>query len=155
MYQKRDDDDGGGHNANGEESEPQQHKVKMTFVGKFVPVKWKCRAPMRNGKLCPRMDRFKCPLHGRVVARDETGAVQNEADRLEIEARESTRKKREAEEKPWLDQELIADINAAAAAAVSSNTRGNLIQTSEEQKKKRSRGKGGDNKRILARVGIE
>lgn len=31
----------------------------MNFEGKFVPVKWKCRAVMPNGKLCPRMDRVK------------------------------------------------------------------------------------------------
>ena len=30
---------------------------------------------MGEGKLCPRMDRVKCPLHGRVIPRDSnTGA---------------------------------------------------------------------------------
>ena len=36
-----------------------------------------CRAPMGlpNGKLCPRMDKIKCPFHGKIVDRDENGAV--------------------------------------------------------------------------------
>lgn len=32
-----------------------------------------CRVPLKNGKLCPRMDRFKCPLHGWIIDRDEQG----------------------------------------------------------------------------------
>ncbi|KAH0624417.1 hypothetical protein JD844_031833 [Phrynosoma platyrhinos] len=31
----------------------------ITFAGKFEPVKHKCRAPMPNGRLCERQDRFK------------------------------------------------------------------------------------------------
>ena len=36
-----------------------------------------CRAPMGlpNGKLCPRMDKIKCPFHGKIVDRDVNGAV--------------------------------------------------------------------------------
>ena len=41
--------------------------------GKFEPVAWACRAPMKSGKTCPRMDRFKCPLHGKVIPRDKEG----------------------------------------------------------------------------------
>ncbi|NWR85744.1 UVSSA protein, partial [Furnarius figulus] len=33
----------------------------ITFAGKFEPVKHKCRAPMPDGSLCERQDRFKCP----------------------------------------------------------------------------------------------
>lgn len=29
------------------------------YTGQFVPVKWKCRAPLPSGKLCERMDRVK------------------------------------------------------------------------------------------------
>ncbi|KAJ1804078.1 hypothetical protein LPJ56_005700, partial [Coemansia sp. RSA 2599] len=32
-----------------------------------------CRAPMKNGKLCPRRDLVKCPFHGPVIPRDEQG----------------------------------------------------------------------------------
>ena len=31
----------------------------INFQGEFVPVKWKCRAPLPSGKLCKRMDREK------------------------------------------------------------------------------------------------
>lgn len=52
----------------------------VTFAGSFQPVKWSCRAPLSSGKLCPRRDRVKCPLHGKIVARDETGAPVNNAE---------------------------------------------------------------------------
>ncbi|EDO43019.1 predicted protein, partial [Nematostella vectensis] len=45
----------------------------MAFTGKFEPVKWSCRAPLPNGKLCPRRDRVKCPFHGKIIPRDEQG----------------------------------------------------------------------------------
>lgn len=31
----------------------------IEFTGKFEPVKWSCRFPLPNGKLCPRKDRCK------------------------------------------------------------------------------------------------
>ena len=52
----------------------------MTFAGNFEPVKWSCRAPLPSGKLCPRQDRVKCPFHGKIIARDETGAAANPND---------------------------------------------------------------------------
>ena len=30
----------------------------ISFAGRFEKVKWKCRAPMLNGKLCERQDRL-------------------------------------------------------------------------------------------------
>lgn len=30
----------------------------ICFAGKFEAVKWKCRAPMANGRLCERQDRY-------------------------------------------------------------------------------------------------
>lgn len=45
----------------------------VTFSGSFQPVKWSCRAPLPSGKLCPRRDRVKCPFHGKIIPRDETG----------------------------------------------------------------------------------
>ena len=45
----------------------------VTFSGSFQPVKWSCRAPLPSGKLCLRRDRVKCPFHGKIVPRDETG----------------------------------------------------------------------------------
>ncbi|KAJ2670959.1 hypothetical protein IWW42_003669 [Coemansia sp. RSA 1085] len=32
-----------------------------------------CRAPLRDGRLCPRKDLVKCPFHGVIIPRDEEG----------------------------------------------------------------------------------
>ncbi|KAJ2846301.1 hypothetical protein IWW36_004415 [Coemansia brasiliensis] len=32
-----------------------------------------CRAPLRDGRLCPRRDLVKCPFHGVIIPRDEQG----------------------------------------------------------------------------------
>ncbi|KAJ1729181.1 hypothetical protein LPJ61_003650 [Coemansia biformis] len=40
------------------------------------PVIRACRAPLRDGRLCPRRDLVRCPLHGAVVPRDEQGNPQ-------------------------------------------------------------------------------
>jgi len=50
-------------------------RIVSEFSGSMQPIKWTCRAKMSNGMLCPRMDRFKCPLHGVIVARNEQGEV--------------------------------------------------------------------------------
>ncbi|KAJ2501964.1 hypothetical protein GGH96_001490 [Coemansia sp. RSA 1972] len=34
-----------------------------------------CRAPLPSGRLCPRRDLVKCPLHGVIVPRDEQGRL--------------------------------------------------------------------------------
>ncbi|KAK2192866.1 hypothetical protein NP493_21g06028 [Ridgeia piscesae] len=82
----------------------------INFTGTFEPVKWTCRAPLSNGQLCPRMDRFKCPFHGTIIARDDMGKPRNEA--------EVKREKEEAEEKQgstaeWDDPELQREIQAS------------------------------------------
>ncbi|XP_067008916.2 UV-stimulated scaffold protein A isoform X3 [Anabrus simplex] len=81
----------------------------IEFSGKYEPVKWACRAPMRSGKLCPRRDRYKCPFHGPIVPRDETGKCTNPEDaaRLEQKAEEEQR-----ECPDWQDPQLLADIKA-------------------------------------------
>lgn len=45
----------------------------MEFSGTFERVVKSCRAPLPNGKLCPRQDRFKCPFHGKIIDRDLNG----------------------------------------------------------------------------------
>ena len=52
----------------------------FTYTGKFEPVTWKCRAPLPNGKLCERMDRKKCPFHGKIIGRDATGQPTDPSD---------------------------------------------------------------------------
>ena len=69
----------------------------------FEEVKWSCRAPMPSGRLCPRKDRYKCPLHGKIVARDNMGnPVKDAPPKTTNESVED-----------WQDPELLRDIEAA------------------------------------------
>ena len=79
--------------------------AKKVFIGTFEPVKWKCRAPMANGKLCERMDRYKCPFHGKIIGRDsKTGKASNE--------NEETIKKPDDVYNPLGDRAFLAEIEA-------------------------------------------
>jgi len=70
----------------------------------FEEVKWACRAPLSSGRLCPRKDRIKCPLHGKVIARDNMGNPVNKTEVTKLP---------EAEDSGWQDPELLRDIEAA------------------------------------------
>nr|XP_033807125.1 UV-stimulated scaffold protein A isoform X1 [Geotrypetes seraphini]XP_033807139.1 UV-stimulated scaffold protein A isoform X1 [Geotrypetes seraphini]XP_033807150.1 UV-stimulated scaffold protein A isoform X1 [Geotrypetes seraphini]XP_033807158.1 UV-stimulated scaffold protein A isoform X1 [Geotrypetes seraphini]XP_033807166.1 UV-stimulated scaffold protein A isoform X1 [Geotrypetes seraphini]XP_033807174.1 UV-stimulated scaffold protein A isoform X1 [Geotrypetes seraphini]XP_033807182.1 UV len=90
----------------------------ITFPGKFEPVKHKCRAPMPNGSLCERQDRFKCPFHGKVIPRDELGNPTNPEDK----AREEKQKfEKQAEEQDWRDTEFMREIEAATGVDLGSS----------------------------------
>lgn len=78
---------------------------RIDFSGRFEPVKWTCRAPLPSGKLCPRRDRFKCPLHGPVVARDDLG---NPRDPSLTQPAPSV--------PDWQDPGLLRDLEAATGA---------------------------------------
>jgi UV-stimulated scaffold protein A len=93
------------------EAKPVAQLTKTTFIGKMDAIKWHCRAPLKNGKLCPRMDRYKCPFHGKIVARNQMGEIENEKDKQDP----TVYKIPEPTEQlaPWQDPDLIADINAA------------------------------------------
>ena len=93
-----------------EEMEVRKNSQRVIeFAGKFEPVKWSCRAPFPSGKLCPRMDRKKCPLHGPIVARD---AVTGRPE-LELE-------KQDGENDDWNDPGLLRDIEEATGQQLTS-----------------------------------
>ncbi len=83
----------------------------IDFSGQFRPVEWSCRAPLPSGRLCPRRDREKCPLHGRVIPRDkESGKPSRAEDRM----KEDEERERKAGENPdWQDPALLRDIEAS------------------------------------------
>jgi hypothetical protein len=83
----------------------------IEFSGKFEPVKWSCRAPLLSGKLCPRRDRYKCPLHGKVIARNNMGNPTKPEDITVL----AIQKEKEERDKPpdWQDPEFLKDIQAA------------------------------------------
>lgn len=79
------------------------------FSGKFEPVRWSCRAPLPSGRLCPRRDREKCPIHGKIIARDNTGEPSNPEDRFALL---NARAEANAKNPDWQDPKLLADIKA-------------------------------------------
>jgi hypothetical protein len=65
---------------------------------------------MPSGRLCPRQDRVKCPLHGKVIPRDKVGQPSKVEDRVE----EEMRKEEEMQKNPdWQDPKLLQDLKAA------------------------------------------
>ncbi|XP_062981992.1 UV-stimulated scaffold protein A [Elgaria multicarinata webbii] len=90
----------------------------ITFAGKFEPVKHKCRAAMPNGGLCERQDRFKCPFHGKIIPRDESGNPVNQEDR-DREAKEQFEKKEKQPE--WQDPEFMREVEAATGVDLGSS----------------------------------
>lgn len=109
FWQLKNDDDL--NEAHAEEGAAALRRRYIDFSGKFVPVKWSCRAPLPSGKLCPRKDRHKCPLHGPIVARDEMGRPVNpENNEVKTLDQPSTSKETVPD---WQDPELLRDIEAA------------------------------------------
>ncbi|XP_022241557.1 UV-stimulated scaffold protein A-like isoform X1 [Limulus polyphemus] len=84
----------------------------IDFSGEFVPVKWKCNAPLTNGKLCPRQDRFKCPFHGPIITRDEKGNAVNSESKYS-HSQESQPSTSSGKQPDWQDPDLLRDIEAA------------------------------------------
>ena len=74
--------------------------------GKFEPVVWACRAPMKSGKTCPRMDRFKCPLHGKVIPRDKEGKPNGKSGDLFSKSEMLTSKKSNGETWEEVEKEV-------------------------------------------------
>jgi hypothetical protein len=111
---------------------------KRTFIHELPAIKWKCRAPLGNGKLCERMDRYKCPFHGRIIARNEQGQAADEKIRIQ---EEQLTKKRTIPE--WQDPDMLEDIRLAT---------GIDLRMNEGNKKKKKKKK---NESGLTELGIE
>ncbi|KAF6205498.1 hypothetical protein GE061_019671 [Apolygus lucorum] len=95
----------------------------IEFTGKFEPVTRACRAPLPSGKLCPRHDRQKCPLHGVIVDRDEEGNIVNPEDE------EKVKKSTKAPEVPdWQDPKLLAEIKAATGVDLKMPVKGQRLK---------------------------
>ncbi|XP_025920383.1 UV-stimulated scaffold protein A isoform X2 [Apteryx rowi] len=90
----------------------------ITFAGKFEPVKHKCRAPMPNGGLCERQDRIKCPFHGKIIPRDESGIPLNSEDRAREEKMQF---EKQAAQPEWRDPEFMREVEAATGVDLGSS----------------------------------
>ncbi|KAM6220842.1 UV-stimulated scaffold protein A [Rhynchocyon petersi] len=90
----------------------------ITFAGKFEPVQHRCRALRPDGRLCERQDRLKCPFHGKIIPRDDTGQPLDPDDR----AREQRQQLQKQAERPdWQDPEFLRDVEAAAKVDLGSS----------------------------------
>ncbi|NXY82639.1 UVSSA protein, partial [Alcedo cyanopectus] len=90
----------------------------ITFAGKFEPVTHKCRAPMPDGSLCGRQDRVKCPFHGKIIPRDESGIPINAEDRAR---EEKMRFEKQAAQPEWRDPEFMREVEAATGVDLGSS----------------------------------
>ncbi|EFO27824.2 hypothetical protein LOAG_00660 [Loa loa] len=84
----------------------------MTFVGQQLKSSRQCRAPLNDGTLCPRMDLKRCPLHGKIIDRDEMGFPVDEIIQISCNAERSAKE----------EEEYIRDVEAATGA----NLRGKI-----------------------------
>ncbi|KAJ8026228.1 UV-stimulated scaffold protein A [Holothuria leucospilota] len=120
-----------------------------SFTGKFEPVKWTCRAPLPSGKLCERMDRLKCPFHGKIIPRDEDGKPSNPEDIPTVKKEDMS----DDDEMPsvdlaaassssWQDPELLRDIEAATGLNLQVK-RGRKKGSEKEEGDKKGKGKRG------------
>ncbi|NXO79950.1 UVSSA protein, partial [Sitta europaea] len=105
----------------------------ITFAGKFEPVKHKCRAPMPDGTLCERQDRIKCPFHGKIIPRDDSGIPVNAEDR----AREEKMKfEKQAAQPEWRDPEFMREVEAATGLDLGSSKSSGKGQKKKGKKQK-------------------
>jgi hypothetical protein len=110
---------------------------KREFVNELPAIKWKCRASLGNGKLCERMDRYKCPFHGRIIARNDQGQAVDERIRVQEEEQQQAKKRSIP---AWQDPEMLADIRLATGI--------DLRMTEKKKRKKK-------NESNLTELGIE
>ncbi|CAH1792451.1 unnamed protein product [Owenia fusiformis] len=117
------------------EAEAAMKNRVINFTGEFQPVQWSCRALLSNGRLCPRMDRIKCPFHGKIIGRDKTGAPSNPNDcpndkAVAGKAASSTTTRAQpsqatsSETQDWRDPELQRDIEAATGINLTQSKKG-------------------------------
>ncbi|NXG46408.1 UVSSA protein, partial [Psilopogon haemacephalus] len=105
----------------------------ITFAGKFEPVKHKCRAPMPDGSLCARQDRIKCPFHGKIIPRDESGVPINAEDKAR---EERMRLEKQAAQPEWRDPEFMREVEAATGVDLGSSKNNGKGEKKKGKKKK-------------------
>ncbi|XP_054993474.1 UV-stimulated scaffold protein A [Sorex araneus] len=91
---------------------------RITFAGTFEPVQHRCRAPRPDGRLCERQDRLKCPFHGKIIPRDDTGQPLCEEDRVREQQQQL---QRQAERPDWKDPAFLRDVEAAIGVDLGSS----------------------------------
>ena len=109
--------------------------LEQTPIEELAADLRECRAPLRNGALCKRMDLVNCPFHGRIVARDDEGQYVREEDRILVEGVQERDIFAPADGKTFvmdllIDKSSFADLaKRGAAAAVSGSASGSASAT--------------------------
>eukprot|EP00094_Tigriopus_californicus_P007157 TCALIF_06890-PA protein Name:"Similar to uvssa UV-stimulated scaffold protein A (Danio rerio)" AED:0.18 eAED:0.18 QI:313/0.75/0.2/1/1/1/5/0/946 len=109
-------------------SDAAMRERSIAFTGSFEPVQWSCRAPLATGRLCPRKDRVKCPLHGKIIPRDNMGNPSNLADKLALE---KIAQDKMAANPDWQDPQLLQDIKASTGKDL------RIVRKGDKKKQKR------------------
>ncbi|VDN51546.1 unnamed protein product [Dracunculus medinensis] len=86
------------------------HSRLITYVGPKLTVQ-QCRAPRKDGSLCPRKEHRKCPIHGLIIERDEMG--------YPVEQQPLVQKRSSA----MMDNEFLKDIERAIGVNLSDKTK--------------------------------
>lgn len=88
---------------------------QITYVNEMPPLEKMCRAPLPSGKLCPRMERHSCAIHGKIIDRDEQGYPL-----VEQQSESATALKQLEERKQLENREYLRDIEAATGVILTS-----------------------------------
>ena len=93
----------------------------IEFSGEYQPVTRSCKAPLPNGKLCPRQDRVKCPFHGKIIPRDACG---NPIDSISSEQPSTS-----SLSSDWNDPQFLHELETSLGTGV------NLTKKNKKEKK--------------------
>lgn len=102
------------------------------FVGEFERVKWSCRAPLLSGKVCSRMDRVKCPFHGKIIPRDVDGKPSNPEDVARLNKIEAEKEKNSVPD--WQDPKLLEELKAKTGLDLKMPVKGRRGKKKKEKK---------------------
>ncbi|VDN30580.1 unnamed protein product [Cylicostephanus goldi] len=93
----------------------------ITWVGEPRRSDKRCKARLPSGKLCPRMDFHRCPIHGVIIDRDDEGFPIEEVSTPEPSTAEKERER--------LDEEAyMRDLEAGTGQS--------FVKKTKKQKKK-------------------
>ncbi|VDO05045.1 unnamed protein product [Haemonchus placei] len=95
----------------------------ITWIGEPQRAERRCKARLPNGKLCPRMDLRKCPLHGIIVDRDDEGFPLEELDTTEMSSSQADREHQE-------EEEYLRDLEAATGKSFVSKPKKKKVRES-------------------------
>uniref|UniRef100_A0A183C4M2 UV-stimulated scaffold protein A n=1 Tax=Globodera pallida TaxID=36090 RepID=A0A183C4M2_GLOPA len=123
---------------------------QITFVGEMLPLKRRCHAPLPSGKLCPRMERERCALHGPIIDRDESGFPQKERNDDEKEhLLEESSAETDKEEENELD--FLRDVEEATGIKLTTDGVKKPVKRRKKKKVATKRKKKGKRKKKTVR----